>query len=112
MTANDDGWDRGRDRDAGARAGGRLARAVLEKAAAAGVPSILLSARSHPWASITFSGGRHELRLSVPDTEAARAWIDALPEAEFRLPGLLVADLAVRRAGAEVEVEALVLDDD
>lgn len=97
--------------DAVSVSGGRLARALLDAAAAAGCSALLLASRSHPWASATFTGARHRLRLAVPDTDAARAWADALPEAEFRLPRQLVADVAVRRLGAELEVEALVLDE-
>ncbi len=53
-----------------------------------------------PWASATFQGTRHliELRLSGPDARArATRLADALPRAEFTLPGHIVADIAVDR---------------
>ena len=97
--------------DTVAVAGARFARALLDGAAAAGCPALLLRSRSRPWVSATFQGSRHRVWLATPDTDAARAWIAALPEAEFHLPRQLVADLAARRDGAELEVEALVLDE-
>jgi len=56
------------------------------------------SHRETPWASITFSGTRHEVSLEFTgeqETDAAERLIEALPEHEFALPGQLVADAAV-----------------
>ena len=50
------------------------------------------------WASITFSGARHRLRLrfdGVDAVEAGEMFIAFLPEHEFAIPGQLVADAAV-----------------
>ena len=50
------------------------------------------------WASITFSGARHTLDLLFEGAEAAaagEAFIDALPEHEFTIPGQLVADATI-----------------
>ena len=56
--------------------------------------------RSHgPWASISFSGERHELTLEFVGTEAVEAgeaFIEALSEHEFSITGQLVADASVR----------------
>ncbi len=51
-----------------------------------------------PWASITFAGSRHRLRIAYAgpeEVEAGEALIADLPEHEFTLPGQLVADAAV-----------------
>lgn len=50
------------------------------------------------WASVTFSGTRHEVVLAFTGTDAVAAGerlIDALPEHEFAIPGQLVADASV-----------------
>ena len=50
------------------------------------------------WASITFAGTRHSLALLFAGeqaVEAGEAFIAALPEHEFTLPGQLVADAAI-----------------
>lgn len=50
------------------------------------------------WASITFSGTRHRLRLRFAGAEGVAAGerlIDALPDHEFAIPRQLVADAQV-----------------
>lgn len=68
----------------------------------------LLTHEEKAWASITFSGTRHEVMLDFDGADAVAAgeeFIDELPEHEFRIPGQLVADATVRavdhRFGAE-----------
>ncbi|MEQ8826543.1 MAG: hypothetical protein RIC82_02040, partial [Parvibaculum sp.] len=59
----------------------------------------LLTHEETAWASITFSGTRHEVRLDFEGADAVAAgeeFIDELPEHEFRIPGQLVADATVR----------------
>lgn len=74
------------------------------------------------WASVTFSGSKHVVVLAFTGEAAVAAGerlIDALPEHEFELPRLLVADAAVVRVEhtalpqprLEVELELLVLDE-
>lgn len=74
------------------------------------------------WASITFSGKRHSLRLlfdGVTAAEAGEGLIATLPDHEFAIPGQLVADAAVIEADhrllpderLEVLVEVLMLDE-
>lgn len=74
-----------------------------------------------PWASVTFSGSRHTVVLRFEGWEACddgEAFIAELPEHEFTLPGVLVADAAVVRNDQvllpepvlEVEVELLLLN--
>jgi len=88
----------------------RFGRAVLTHATVAGVSAVLLDARARPWVSATFVGERYRLVLALPDHEAAATWLASLPEAEMTVPNRIVADLTVRRDGAEAVVEALLLD--
>ena len=58
----------------------------------------ILSHQETPWASITFSGTRHEILIEFAGPEAVVAgehFIAALPDHEFTIPGQLVADAAV-----------------
>jgi hypothetical protein len=68
------------------------------------------------WASVTFTGTRHKVTLSV-DSAAAARFRDGIEEAEFNLPGHILADIAVvsqAREGDEVRIalEALTVEDD
>ncbi|MBD2841324.1 hypothetical protein [Erythrobacter rubeus] len=59
----------------------------------------LLSHEEKAWASITFSGTRHEIMLDFDGRTAVAAgedFIAALPDHEFRIPGQLVAEATVR----------------
>ena len=51
-----------------------------------------------PWASITFSGSRHTIRMlfeGLEAVDAAEILIAELAEHEFAIPGQLVADAAI-----------------
>ncbi len=75
-----------------------------------------------PWASVTFSGGRHRLRLEVEGEGAVGAaadFLERLPELDLPLPGAIVADLALvcearhdNGRYAALDLEALTVDDD
>lgn len=80
---------------------------------------------SRSWASVTFTGARHELvlRLSGEDASAAAdAFLADLDVAEFRLRGHILADVALvsrdESADAEgapfirIRLEALTVEDD
>ena len=75
--------------------------------------------RSRSWASVTFSGARHELafRLEGPGAEAAAAsFCEGLSVAEFDLRGHILADIALvsqeRSADcARIRLEALTVED-
>ena len=98
---------------------GRLRRAVLvltENAAR------VASHSEAAWASITFAGTRHTMTLEFAGDDAVaagEAFIAALPDHEFDLPGTLVADASVRAAthrllpdpALSVEIELLLLDE-
>lgn len=54
--------------------------------------------RSTPWASVTFTGARHELDLVIEGPHAldtARLFVDSAPSADYAIEGHLVADVAV-----------------
>lgn len=85
----------------------QLCAALLRMAA----PAHIIRSHERPWASVTFSGARHWITLNVLCGRVATLEAD-LPEAEFNLPGQLVADLtitATRDLGAEtqLDIEAL-----
>lgn len=70
------------------------------------------------WFSMTFAGERLEMFVSLSGIDARQRlqqFADALPDAEFALPGKLVADIAIIKLvtdsnSAILSVEALVLD--
>lgn len=94
----------------------QLERALMRGAADAGIALHVESAASTPWASVTFTGARHHLRVVAPASPALNAWLAGLPEAEFHLRGHLVADLAVAAEAhtggqAEATLEILTVED-
>lgn len=98
-----------------------LARAVL---ALAGSGAALLDHAAHPWASITFTGAKHNMRLrftGLAAIAAAELFVAELPGHEFAVRDQLVADASVVRVAkhhaidppfVEVEAELLVLQED
>ncbi|MCZ8369023.1 MAG: hypothetical protein O9293_03485 [Porphyrobacter sp.] len=61
----------------------------------------VLSHEEKAWASITFTGTRHEVVLEFCGPEAVAAGeelIEKLPDHEFTLPGQLVADATITKA--------------
>ena len=76
-------------------ASGRLENALRAVALGHGA---VIEHRERSWASITFAGTRHTLRIAFEGTEAIKggeALIAGLPDHEFALPGQLVADATV-----------------
>ncbi|MDT0575042.1 hypothetical protein RM533_02450 [Croceicoccus sp. F390] len=97
----------------------RLADAVL---ALSGHAAALVIHTQMPWASITFSGARHTMKLVFSGQGAVRAgeaFIAALPDHEFGILGQLVADAAVKAVESRwlpepwmnVDIELLMLED-
>ncbi|MGY6552158.1 MAG: hypothetical protein ACXIT4_09740 [Erythrobacter sp.] len=73
----------------------RVRSAVMKLAAGR---AVLLAHEEKPWASITFSGTRHELVLEFTGIDAVMAGEDLmerLPDHEFTIPGQLVADATI-----------------
>ena len=61
---------------------------------------LLTEFRSLDWQSLTFMGERHEMELRVPGPNAdllAKMLSDGLAEAEFSIPGQIVADIGLDR---------------
>jgi hypothetical protein len=61
---------------------------------------LLTDFRSIDWHSLTFMGERHEMELRVPGPEAealVNRLTDGLADAEFAIPGQIVADIALER---------------
>jgi hypothetical protein len=94
----------------------RLRDALLVLAGAGAV----LHHATKAWASVTFEGTRHTIRLRFDGADAVEAgetFVAALPEHEFAIPGQLVADAIVTgvdhallpQPRMEVECELLLL---
>jgi hypothetical protein len=100
-------------------AAGALLRALAARAGVDRNRILLSDVHSTDWQSLTFAGERHQIALRVTGHESAdlvRRMCDGLEDAEFSIPGLLVADIAVagppRRAldgATELTVEALTI---
>jgi hypothetical protein len=93
-----------------------LERALLADAGARGLTPVIGDAMAIRWASATFAGVRHELRLTLRGDDAGAAWLAGLPDAELVLRGHLVADLIVlaveRVAGVlSARLEVLTVED-
>jgi len=83
---------------------------------------LLTAVHSTDWQSLTFNGERHHLALRVTGTDSGAAvdrMCEGLADAEFSIPGMLVADIGVvgtpRRApdgATELIIEALTLSGD
>jgi hypothetical protein len=94
-----------------------LLRALLARAGVERDRILLTEFRSIDWNSLTFAGERHlvSLRIPGPGAEAVACQItDGLEEAEFTIPGQIVADIALARPPASqpdgsitLEIEAL-----
>jgi hypothetical protein len=98
-----------------------LLRALVGRA---GVPRdrILLSdLRSVDWQSLTFTGERHQISLRIADPHSdaiARRLTHGLEDAEFVIPGQIVADIAInegpelqRDGSTELAIEALTISE-
>ena len=75
--------------------GDRVSQAVQQLA---GGHATLIHHREKAWASITFAGTRHEMKLEFdtpPAIEAGEHLIATLPDYEFTIPGQLVAEATV-----------------
>ena len=77
-----------------------LLRALLARAGVDRDRILLSEFRSTDWQSLTFMGERHEMELRVPGPNAAalvaRLTAD-LTDAEFAIPGQIVADIGLER---------------
>ena len=82
---------------------------------------LLTEVASTDWQSLTFAGERHQISLRVagPDSrEAVDLMCSGLEDAEFSIPGLLIADIGVLSGPAraldgstELTIEALTISE-
>ena len=99
-----------------------LLRALIARAGIARDRILLSDAHSVDWQSLTFTGERHLMELRIPgpnSNNVAQRLCAGLEEAEFSIPGVIVADIAVAfapRLGADgsaaVTIEALTVTAD
>ncbi|MEO8176256.1 MAG: hypothetical protein ABI626_06315 [Sphingomicrobium sp.] len=99
------------------RAASGLLRALLQRSGDQCDRILLSEVLSVAWQSLTFVGERHRLRLRIRGPGARQLvgrLIDGLEEAEFAIPGQIVADIALAGAPARdhdgsfgLEIEAL-----
>jgi hypothetical protein len=77
-----------------------LLRALIARAGINRDRILLTDFSSVDWQSLTFVGERHEmeLRIPAPDAQSLAARIcDGLADAEFAIPGQIVADIGLER---------------
>jgi hypothetical protein len=96
-----------------------LLRVLAARAGIARDRVLLTEAHSIDWQSLTFTGERHHigLRIAGPGSrEAVQGMCAGLEDAEFSIPGLLVADIGVLGSpldaidgSIEVTIEALTI---
>ncbi|HET9811063.1 MAG TPA: hypothetical protein VFP53_05125 [Sphingomicrobium sp.] len=75
-----------------------LLRALLRRAGVQRDRILLTEFRSTDWQSLTFIGEQHRIRLRIPSPDAdetAASLVNGLPDAEFSIPGHVVADVAI-----------------
>ena len=94
-----------------------LLRTLVARSGVARDRILLSDVQSVDWQSLTFSGERHQIELSVPkpkSSEVVDRMCAGLEEAEFVISGLIVADIGVTRTSGpaldgltSVTIEAL-----
>lgn len=75
-----------------------LLRALIARSGAPRDRILLMEAKSVDWRSLTLNGERHviDLRICGPDSsEVAERICAGLEDAEFSIPGIIVADIAL-----------------
>lgn len=98
-----------------------LLRALLRRANIGRDRILLTDWRSTDWQSLTLIGEKHKLRFRIPgpgSIEVANLLAEGLAEAEFEIPGQIVADIALVReprscndGSIEIEIEALTIEE-
>jgi hypothetical protein len=99
-----------------------LLRALIARSGAPRDRILLSDAESTDWRSLTFTGERHSIALRVSAPDASRTverMCAGLEDAEFSIPGVIVADIAIvkapRRAldgSISLTIEALTVSQD
>jgi hypothetical protein len=99
-----------------------LLRALIARGGVALNRILLSDAESVDWRSLTFTGERHHLQLRIPPPDShaiVERMCAGLEDAEFSIPGIIVADIAIigapRRSldgSTSLTIEALTLTAD
>lgn len=99
-----------------------LVRALIGRSRVARDRILLTEVRSVDWQSLTFTGERHRIGIRVPgpnSLEVVERMCARLEDAEFCIPGVIVADIGVKGAAVHafdgstsVKIEALTIADD
>ena len=80
------------------RAASGLLRALLDRAGEQRDRILLSEIHSVDWQSLTLAGERHVMTLRIPGPDAqgmVDGFIDGIEDAEFVIPGHILADIAV-----------------
>jgi hypothetical protein len=102
------------------RAAAGLVRSLINRGGAGPDRILLIDVRSVDWQSLTFTGERHAITLRVtgPGSDSTvRLMTDGLADAEFAIPGSIVADIAATPvvnaddASVLVAIEALTISE-
>lgn len=98
-----------------------LMRALIQRAGVARDRILLMDWRSVDWQSLTFIGERHEIAMRICGPDAAdvcQRLVTGLSDAEFTLPGHVLADIAAvgeprpsPDGSLELNIEALTIAD-
>lgn len=99
-----------------------LLRALIGRANVTRDRILLSDAQSVDWRSLTFTGERHQLHLRIPAPDSlhiAERMCAGLEEAEFSIPGVIVADIGLSGTpslaldgSTNLTIEALTVADD
>ena len=99
-----------------------LLRALIGRARVPRDRILLTNISSVDWQSLTFTGERHRMELRIPGPnsgEIAERVCHRLEDAEFSIPGVLVADIGLAErpslaldGSTSVVIEALTVTDD
>lgn len=80
------------------RAASALLRLLITRSGAPRDRILLTELKTIEWQSLTFTGERHEIRLRLPGPDASQFvehMCTGLGDAEFSIPGMIVADIGV-----------------
>jgi hypothetical protein len=99
-----------------------LLRALVGRASVARDRILLSDAQSIDWRSLTFTGERHRLQLRIRDPDSryiAERMCAGLEDAEFSIPGVIVADIGLAEpatrgmdGSTSLTIEALTVAED
>jgi hypothetical protein len=99
-----------------------LLRAVIARAGLTRDRILLSDAHSIDWRSLTFTGERHLIELRVPGPDSrpiVNRMCAGLEDAEFSIPGVIVADIAIAGTpshaldgSTSLTIEALTVSED